>query len=432
MQFYEPGAFEELVAKLSAIRLKPSSSVWQAISEHLDGKQAERKRILFQRTAFAAGFVILLGLSFLSIFLVKVDLQTNNPAFAQLENSLFDESSQINSSYSYINQTITAKSNNYFKIWQSLTPDDFQNGEQAALPQVEETPIVQKNFSELRPNFIYPYKIKPEQLIQKTVNQLFVFSNDPFEKVAASKSNAKIDKSDWEIAGFINPTYAYHTTAALNRKLNPNETGVWMWGADILIRKRLNSYFSIYSGLQINPMGQTSKNLVLLRSNNNNRDMEVLSANTSFGFVSLENRKVAISNFSNLSSTPTSVLRSSSLNSAQLSQLFHYIEAPLIASTSLKKKNIEIEIKLGCSIGMLISNRFEVVSSGGTFYGETEDVRPYNANVLGSVSLSAPLYHNLSFIIEPSVKLSLSPISYSFVATHPFSTSVKFGLGYRF
>ena len=256
-----------------------------------------------------------------------------------------------------------------------------------------------------------------------------------FSHLETQESSVDIElkeASSWSLVAFLNPTFSYHTTAALNYKLNPSETGAWMMGGEVLVRKEISDYFAVYSGVIFNPTGQNIKDLILLKNSGADSDMEFLFANTSFGMVTLDDRTVAISNFSNLTNASDDVLKSSSINTAELKQRFYYMEIPLIFSTSFKKGFLDVEIKLGCAAGVLIDNKFEVISRDGHFIGKTENIRPHNASALGAISLSIPFSNQLNLIVEPSARLNLYPLSYSYDATYPFSASVKVGMGYRF
>jgi hypothetical protein len=433
MHFYEPGAYEDFIGKLASIRLKPSPKVWIAISSHLQCKESARKRILLQRLVAAASFILLFGISYFTFLIFNININNEIPLWGHHDNS-----SNIIPLYSVLttqddfnlkrtsNEAIKPFTGDMYGSSVNLNIFSLDNNDNDHLlttikPIVSTIPIVKEEIFQGRT--LHAYLQTDYTTNNLTLDHVYHNGN-----ITTTDDYTK----KWELIAYINPTYAYHTTAALNQKLNPNEIGAWMWGGDIMIKRRISRYFSISSGLQLSPIGQVNKNVVLLRSDSYNKDMMVLSANTSYGVVSLENRVVAISNFSTLACAPPSVIKSSTVTPARLSQHFYFLEIPIIVSTSLKKKYFEAEFKLGCSSGILISNQFEVISTEGKFYGKTENVRLYNTNAIGSVCFNIPFKNELVLAIEPSMKLSLNPISYSYISTYPFSTALKIGIGYKF
>jgi len=365
MQFYEPGAYEEFIGKLASISVKPSPKIWKAISDHLDRNVGIRKRLLLNRFAIAASFLLLFGFSYYSISYINIEIPLYSNNESTFNTSLYIPSSihedfDINIHYSKLIKQVNI-------IDQDLVfnASNHENSE------------IGKNSTEL--------------LEPLTVSLPIFFEEDPIngiELITKPKSNPntynieettiRSNSKKWELFAYINPTFAYHTTAALNSKLNPNEIGAWMWGGDVIVKRRIKRYFSVQTGIQLSPLGQVNKNLILLKSESFNRDMMILYANTSYGNVSLENRVVAISNFSNLSSAPPSVLKSTKFSPAEICQHFYYLEIPLMVSTSIKKKYFDMEFKFGCTAGILVSNKFRVISSEGIFYGKTENIRQYN------------------------------------------------------
>jgi len=336
MHFYEPGAYEDFIGKLASIRLKPSPKVWIAISNHLQRKENARKTILLHRFAAAASFILLLGISLLTFFVFNIKLDNKIPL-----HGYHTDSSGIIPLYSIpqslddyklkliVNEVIkpyTVDSN--ISQGTSLTISSEKKSNEHLLttiePIVSTIPMVDKDILLEKTLLAYAQ-------IEYSTNNLTLHHDQ--HNVNNTTTNNYLSK--WELFAYINPTYAYHTTAALNQKLNPNEIGTWMWGGDIMIKRRISQYFSIKSGLQLSPIGQVNKNVVLLRSDSYNREMMILSANTSYGLVSLENRVVAISNFSTLTSAHPSVIKSSTITPAKLSQHFYFLEIPIIFSTYL-------------------------------------------------------------------------------------------------
>lgn len=428
MQFYEPGPYEEFVGKLSSISVKPNPKTWEAINSHLDEIALSRKKSIIKRLSFAASILLLVGIS-LSLFVI---------------NDIFLSSDYLSNWESAVTIPYFAQSKT-----EILTQKD-QLEYQLAIAE----PIISSSSEELSQPSTINYKptptlkplIKPIALSKLELPHLSEISNSTFriEKASQISSFNTVLPSDdiepiiieepssWSLIAYLNPSYSSHTMAALNYKMNPSETGALMWGGEVLVRKEFSNYFAIYSGILVSPTGLDTKDLILLQNNEANKGMESLSANTSFGQVTIDNTIAGISDFSNLASTSSNVLKSSSLNTAEIKQRFYYMEIPLILSTSFTKGLIDVEVKLGCAAGVLIDNKFEVTSTNGRFVGRTENIRPHNASAIGAISLSIPVNNQLNFILEPNIRLNLYPLSYGYETTYPFAASVKFGMGYRF
>jgi len=426
MQFYEPGKYEDFIGKLASISIRPSVKVWESISDYLYRKERARKRALFHRFAYAAGFVLIITISWMLIHFSgnrlynEVSLYSSYEDFSSFQplfgGEMFQDYHFDNIGVPNVPPTgISANSNESY---------DFSS--QDIVARINPIPPMAFNKKWSASHNIRPLAIMPDENQVKSVEPAVINSGNAIESTSAKKLK------DWEIVAFVNPTFAYHTTAALNQKMNPTELGTWMWGGDILVKRRIGRYFSISTGLQLSPLGQVNKNLVFLRSEGVNKDMMVLSANTSFGMVSLENRYVAVSNFSYLPCAPSSVIKSSSITPARLNQNFYFLEIPIFFSSHYQDRSFEVEVKLGCSAGVLVANWFEVISNEGVFYGKTENVRPFITNAIASVGIAFPLRNNLTFSLEPSLKLSVTPISYDYESTYPFSGILKVGIGYRF
>lgn len=429
MHFYEPGPYEEFVGKISSITAKPDPLVWQHINAHLDQNLQVKNGLLRKRFVFAASIFLLLGFSF-SFLLINhsiissdyyanwednilispasiADLTSNSIHISTIEGSI-DHSSNTESIVSASFDDVNGKDSNHDNSKPLINALAFTAFE-----------IENENNES---NFTKPF-------IRETSKKTF---EQNFSTIDQAKTSGMKNEGTWSLVAYINPSYSYHTAAAFDYKVNPSETGAWMWGGEVLVKKEVSSYFAVYSGIQVSPSGQNINNFPLLQSQGPDKNMEYLTANTSFGQVNLNNSMVGISDIPSFVKSTSSVIKSSSIDNAELKQRFYYMEIPLILSTTFKTNHIDIEVKLGCAAGVLIDNKFEVISSDGYFVGKTEDIRPHNASAIGAVSFSVPISNQFNLIVEPNVRLNLYPLSYSFETTYPFSASVKFGMGYRF
>jgi hypothetical protein len=441
MPFYNPGPYEDFVGKLSSVNVKPSPFVWDRISTKLDDVYNKQRKVAFWKVSAAAASVLLV-LSFgISYLIINNNFVGSSAPYYSIINEI-PKNSSISSPVE----------NSSFIPPLDLTQNfDLTEESTKFLDQDEDFIIEEKEIKVFVPEFITPIEVKTlsvqnvastiishsrdkvlvREMPNNPVNSTETLTTQLSNTVKANNDFHNSKKGKWSMMVFVNPSFSYHTTAALNYSLNPSEKGAWVLGADLLLKRDLNSYFSLYTGLMFNPTGQNIKDLILLKNVGTSRNMRYIFANTSYGQVTLENARIGISNFSNLGSAPDDLIKSSSLNSAELRQRFYYMEVPLIFSSRVKRKNLDVEIKLGCSAGLLTSNRFEIISRLGTFEGQNDDIRKYSASALGAVSFSVPINRNINFTVEPNIRLSLLTLSNTYTSTYPFNASIRFGVAYR-
>lgn len=423
MQLFKPGPYEEFVGKLSSISVRPENDTWDAISRRLDKDDMHRKRLAFKRFSVAAGIILLIGLSLGPLLIV--------------ENMTLSEELTIISN-SNVSPYNIYKEYPVIETEEIVLSDALKTARVPIQPTTIDEPIRNSDFNTREPisevsclPFVLPNRKTDNQPQHLRLNSKQISQSNTTDMRKPAK-NSTASKGDWSVVAFVNPSYSSHTSAALDFNQQPIETGTWMWGGEVLVKRKINRYLSVYSGILVSPIGQEMNNLLLLRSSSKYSDMTKLEANTSLGNVSLKNSQVGVSNFSTLTSASEKVLGSSSIDKANLRQRFYFMEIPLMVSAGFRKGALNIEVKIGCAAGVLIDNKFEVRSNGSEFIGSTDDVRRYNTSALGSINFSFPVNNQVSLMVEPSLRLNLRPLSYSHAATYPFTASVKFGMGYRF
>lgn len=419
MHFYEPGPFEDYIAKLSAISAKPVPDAWEEISAQLDVLARHKRLRIVKIMSLAACMLILISVSVPMLIISSSQfLPTQLTETVSLSRDRNEP--QPISNEQITTETTISNQPNY------ITP-----------PQQSETPIASSiealNVSNEVANFENKTTVFAEATQEKEEIEFLELSkkNINTDEVSVTDKKKK-NLNSWSIIGYLNSSFSYHTYGAFNYKQNPNETGAWMIGGDLLFRKKFGKYFSIYSGISISPTGQNISNLILLKNKSNEEGMEYLYANTSYGMVSLDDNAVAISNFSNLPNAPENLLRSAQVNTANLQQRFYYMQVPFIVSSNVSAGIFDIEFKLGAAAGLLVNNKFEVYSTRGHFTGKTEEIRKFNASALGAVSVSVPVTHQVDLIVEPNIQIYFNPLSYNYAITYPFATSIKVGVGYNF
>lgn len=418
MQLYEPGPYEEFVGKLSSISIRPIPEVWTCIASELDARK--RKRVAMRwRIASAASILLLISLS-VSYSLIN---QIDNTPTASIPSISIPAAPTV---------VIFANLTEYQIIPQeNFRPRSATNQGQDSSARIQKTTNISES---IKP--IQTIAVSSVPIMDRTSN----ISNrkpdpntadNPVISLTKPKHTPRISDS-WGVTAYLSPSYSYHTSAALGRTTYPREDGRWMWAGEVQVRKKFNNSFSLISGVSVNPTGQYIRDLILLQNGTVSRSFEYLFATTSYGQVNLESSRIGIANANNLSSAPKDILKTASMSTAALKQSFYHLEVPVMISMLSKVNMVDIELKMGASLGSLISNNFEVISSRGTFYGTTDGVRQINFAAIGAVSVSFPVTSGLSLVVEPNLRLGFVPISQSFNTSYPFNASVRFGVGYRF
>lgn len=427
MQFYEPGPYEEFVAKLSSLNAKPDPDVWQTINARLDQNFQLRKRNFFKSISIAASILLLFGFSisvyFTNHVIIGSDFLSQLDARIVVQSNLNNKSlNNFKSNSEREDLELELETNNVSLI------QVIKEGNNITNDNIEKTKPLIKSLAFDSPNL--EKQSQTNSYTKPFVRESSFYNFDNNSNSLDGQTVKKSSEGTWSLIAYINPAYSYHTAGAIDYKLNPSETGAWMWGGEVLVKKEVSSYFAVYSGIQVSPSGQNINNFTLPQSSKGKENY--LIANTTFGQVDLNNSFVDMQNIPSLAMSSNGVFKSSTIDDAELKQRFYYMEIPLIVSTTLKTDHFDLELKLGCAAGVLIDNKFELISSDGYFVGRTENIRPHNASAIGALSLSLPFNNQFSVIIEPNVRLNLYPLSYGFETTYPFSASVKFGMGYRF
>ncbi len=428
MLYFEPGTYEEFVGKVSNLRVKPSPDVWPAINQILRQKRIDRYWKSFQQLGIAASIAFLL---FVNIFLYFSNSKSTVSFVSLLPISSTDNPTGFVSIFSNdninSNNPTTGKNfiSNTLKNDLVIEKDVNQNSFILNIIEAQRLSPIEGKLSIQLAETIEPFT-------NRTKNRADI-KNEQYIVADIKKPISNPNKtSKWGFSAYLNPSYSHHTNAALNFKQNPSEKGVLMWAGDVQIKRRINSYISISTGLALNPVGQNIDNLILIKSNGLDDNLTELQAVTSYGSVSLNNSNVGVFNFSNISSSTPTIQKSSYFSTTGLSQRIYYLEFPFIASTNISKKSFDLEFKVGCSAGILVFNKFEVATAEERFIGENVGIRKYSASTFGAINLSYPIANNINLEIEPGIRLSLSSVSQTYQGTYPFSASIKFGFGYKF
>ncbi len=119
-----------------------------------------------------------------------------------------------------------------------------------------------------------------------------------------------------------------------------------------------------------------------------------------------------------------------------LTQVFHFLEIPLILRYTLAEGLIGIHLKGGASGNFLLENEvFAGKNLQQPSIGETYGIRHFNVSAIGGLVFDMALTSRLKLHMEPTVQLFLNPIiSEGMMIGHayPYSYSLQTGISYGF
>lgn len=427
MHFYKPGPFEEYIAKLSAISTCPIPDAWEGISKELDKLDSQKRLRIIKTFSIAACILILISIGVPTLIITSSKILPSE--FSHKITHSYEKTKTL--------PTITAQSiaygakpNSKDKISLVLQTSNEVNSENFP-PFLEEEE--EEEETEMTENAV-PLSTEDKDADKKAM-QLLAQSGNIINinkgSVTITSTKKKTGKNPWSLIGYLNPALSHNAYRALNSQQSPSETGAWMIGGDLLFRRKIGEFFSIYSGVSISPTGQDINNLILLKNQSGDVDMNNLHANASNRTVYPNNSSTTISNFSDQSNISEPLPHSSLENTVNIQQRFYYMQIPFIVSSNVSAGIFDIEFKLGCAAGILVNNKFEVYGTRGRYTGKTEEIRKYNASAIAAISVSIPVTRQIDLIVEPNIQLYFNPYQNKSM-THPFASSVKVGVGYSF
>jgi len=119
-----------------------------------------------------------------------------------------------------------------------------------------------------------------------------------------------------------------------------------------------------------------------------------------------------------------------------VTQVFRFVEVPLIFRYRLYNRGVGLQLKGGFSGGYLMENNVYL----GTDIlrnpiGETFGVRQFNFSAIGGVAMAVPITGSLTFHMEPTAQIFLSPMVHDALFTGrtlPYNFSLQTGVSYGF
>jgi hypothetical protein len=118
----------------------------------------------------------------------------------------------------------------------------------------------------------------------------------------------------------------------------------------------------------------------------------------------------------------------------RISQIFSFIEVPVIAKYRFGKEKIGFTVGAGLSTGFLVRNEAHAESANGhVLFGQTKDIRNVNFNVLIQLGIDVRILPWMYLTLEPTFRYSLLDWNISDnVSMNPIFFGANTGLSFRF
>lgn len=422
---YDSKRENEMIQNLKSLEVTPPDGLWDDIEATLD-KQKRRRVIIITSWASAATIAILFTIG--SFYILNSKQNLNSVQFAPKEvakSILSDKENQAK-------EIIVTKSVN--PELQTKSSNSSQNT--IAIVALDSSESKISNGS--RKIEFTPQKLTSVQLL--TNKGVVVFSEEitlssNFKTEPQGNSIALVEttkqgqkKKEWVISTSAFPVYSFHTAGVVNHSNKPQETGIMSWGGSVSIRRALSASLALEGGIMLNSWGQQVKNVYLVSSSKN--DLGIASnqesANT-FGVLTVSDSQYKLMDSNDFDNYSTNTVSLSRLGRVNASQLFRYIEVPIMLVKSFKVKSYCLNFKTGLSAGFIVSNRSKIIGNNLSLKGHTEGIDPFTASAIASISFAVPVMKNVNFVAEPTFRVGLNSLSASSGKSFPFSTYIKFG-----
>lgn len=411
--YFEPTHFEEYVSKLAQGSCKPPVELWRHIERQLNEKNASRLRLTLIVYSAAATLALIVSLG------------------AYFSFSNLAESSPAAQNFASVLPTNTASGN-----IPNISPSNLIVYNKQPKPLTQGTHLNEsENVSGNRGVELRPVERRtPASLTLPNGSQNRVksipsnqYANPENLVKPASQINNK-NKADWSFSSSVSPNY---THLSVNDDITQTQTnGKWQLAGEVMVRKQVNKWFSVQTGLAFVPVSISTSNIYLIYSNQSDKMLETIRAKSPYGHIGLNSPYYAITNYKNYLNIVDIPEKNFQHSRASINQKLFYLEIPVVLSFSASKLGYNnINAKIGFSTGILLGNRFSVASSLGTISGKAEISDKISYNLQSSLEYSYPIDNKISLFFEPTFKYCIKEIEGTSGRGRPISFHLKVGIG---
>jgi hypothetical protein len=260
------------------------------------------------------------------------------------------------------------------------------------------------------------------------------------------------ESKDFLLSALVSPIYSYRSVD--NQKAsyyNVSENAKISYAGGVHFGINTGSRLSIHTGIVYSRMGIGVDNIHALNVVNNrnvkaenwgSESSELFLVTNSIGVIKEEQNKDGFisSNSALFDAGPrvdnVLLLNSTSISegNAQIDQIFHFLEVPLMLKFKVIESKTDFNILGGMSTNFLIGNNVILKSeSEKSWLGTTEDIKTINYS--GNIGFGLDYHFNKSLLlsIEPQFKYYLNSINQeNNISTRPYSLGFYTGISYNF
>ncbi len=408
----------EFLEKLGSLEVSPPDDLWLDIQNTLKGKK-KKSDLIITFYAFAAAISLLIAIGSI-FFLINSDRSKSAVTADSISSGDIDLTRNLsfksNSQKGFVKLAETIPSGNKNSIGgdtlQNITAYDIRTIDTFIIEEIES----------IHTSKIYNNRNISGLLRYDIIQNYLAKSYPPL----SFKEKAK---PSWFIAISGSPVYSYHTISSAGGETMLNESGIISWGGAITIRRTLNRWLSLESGLSINPFGQKVNDL-FVQDNGNGMSGEMYQPGiaTSMGEI-----KVPLS--FNVTTTPFHLLRydegggsGGEFVKVSTRQVLRYLEIPIIFSGNINLKKFTIRLNAGIRTGFLVGNNLIMKGEGVNVRGKTIGTKPVILTGLVSAGFVIPISNRANLLLEPGFNYCFGSLSASSIGYKPYSSYLRFGI----
>ncbi len=227
-------------------------------------------------------------------------------------------------------------------------------------------------------------------------------------------------------------------------ELMNNEKSLPTYTAGLAVAYKVNSRFSIQTGINLASMGQLVSGIEVysgLSRFYNSKGSYNYMVETASGTIVADNTDLRLSDASEnrvASYIPEGDIDPAKLKLAHVDndirQLFRYLEVPVVARYKVIDRKIDMNVSGGLAYGLLVENVAYSVDGNQTIkVGHTEGINKYTFSGQVGVGMEYNVTKIVSLNIEPVFRYYMTPFSdVSGAVTRPFSFGVYSGFFFKF
>ncbi|NQU87749.1 MAG: outer membrane beta-barrel protein [Mariniphaga sp.] len=298
---------------------------------------------------------------------------------------------------------------------------------------------------------------KLKSISEKEYNLIQNLSEKDKELIAFNSVNnnaTDLDKNKWEVGLRVSPGYSSQNTShseyySQNMTYSNSEGNTDITGG-VSVEFKAAKHWSIESGIYYSQNGQQSGNSLQLFSTRENISFDKASVAADYFNTPVEIKQGKMSMNSSagvieFSQTPENAELSATLDSesnlsntlltnSQFSQVFDFIEIPVLLKYNLIDKKIAIDLIGGLSANWIIGNNVYMGEGNNKEnIGKTADISKLNYSGTVGVGVDYALGKRLSVSVEPRVNYYLKSINKNEAINYkPYRIGIYTGINYNF